>query len=366
MTLGDTSREGAQSYSMNILRNIDTSRFQIDFAVNYIHPNGYEKEMEQYGSGIHVVPKFNVINYQKYKRSWDALLEKEKYDIVHGNVSSTAGIYLKEAKKNGCATIAHSHSAGYRGNALERIVKRVFTAGAKKYADYWFACAESAAIRMFGKNYRQNPNYYDMPNAIDTSRYLFDPVKRDNIRKSLQLEEGVILYGHVGSFSTPKNHTFLIDVFQQIYKQQGKKAYLVLVGDGALREQIEQKVVQCGLQKQVVFTGSVENVHEYLMAMDVLIFPSLFEGFPVALLEAQATGLYSVVSDSITEEVNLTQCIVPLSLEEGAGKWAETAQWIPKIDRISMNQIIAGTRYNMQKSVTVLTTLYEEMSKNAD
>lgn len=361
MTLGDTSREGAQSYVVNILRNLDNERYQVDFAVNFIHPNGYDKEMEQYGCKIHIVPKFKVINYRKYRQAWDALLAKEKYDIVHGNVSSTAGIYLKEAKKYGCATIAHSHSAGYRGSLFERIVKKLFTVGAKKYADYWFACAEPAAVRMFGKNYRKNPNYYDLPNAIETRRYLFDPVKREAIRKSLQLEEDAILYGHVGSFSAPKNHTFLIDIFQQIYREQGKKAHLVLVGDGALREQIEHKVEEYGLQKQVTFTGIVGNVNEYLMAMDGMIFPSLFEGVPLTLMEAQSAGLYCVASDSITQEANLTECVVSLPLEKGAEYWAKIAQELPEIDRSAMNRIMSETRYNMEKSVVTLVELYGKM-----
>lgn len=363
MTLGNTGRGGAQSYVVNILRNIDTSRYQVDFAVSFIHKNGYEKEMEQYGCKIHIVPKFKVINYRKYKQAWTAILAQGKYDIVHGHVSSTAGIYLKEAKKFGCATIAHSHSAGYRGSAFERIVKKLFTVGAKKYADYWFACAEPAAIRMFGNRYRENPNFYELPNAIDTSRYLFNQNVRERLRAELQIEKDAVLYGHVGTFSTPKNHEFLIDVFEQIYKEQGDKAHLVLVGEGALRAQIEQKVAKLGLQKQVVFTGIVDNAQEYLMAMDTLIFPSLFEGVPLVLIEAQAAGLYCVVSDNVTKAVNLTQCIVSLPLEKGAEHWARAAQEIPNIARVEMNRIIAETKYNMCNSIGTLTSLYEKMSR---
>ena len=172
MVLGNTGRGGAQTYAMNVLRNIDRDRFHIDFAVNYVYENGYTDEIRELESEILVIPKFKGINYGEYIRTFNSILINGKYDIVHGHVSSSASLYLRLAKEHGCKTIAHSHSAGYRGNAAEQVIKKMFTTGAKRYADYWFGCSRLAAERMFGKDYEKSPKYYDIPNAIISSRYL--------------------------------------------------------------------------------------------------------------------------------------------------------------------------------------------------
>ena len=363
MVLGNTGRGGAQTYAMNVLRNIDCTRFCIDFAVTERRDNGYETEMEQLGSHIHIIPKFKGSNYRHYIKAVDAILARGEYDIVHGHVSSSAVLYLKQAKKYGCATVVHSHSAGYRGSFAEQVIKYVFTVGAKWYADYWFGCSALAAKRLFGSNYSKHPNYYDIPNAIITDRYLYNEEIRETVRKELGIRADTVLYGHVGSFSAPKNHRFLIEIFAQLHKQQGDKAAFILLGEGPLKDQIEEAIRSCGLTEKVIFTGNVGNVNEYLMAMDAMIFPSLFEGFPVTLLEAQAAGLYTLASDTITKEANLTDCVVSLPLSQGAAQWAQAAQKIPVRNRAEVNQQIADSVFNMRTSIEKLMELYTQMTK---
>ena len=361
MVLGNTGRGGAQTYAMNVLRNIDRDRFHIDFAVNYVYENGYTDEIQDSGSKIFTIPKFKGVNYFEYVKSFDKLLKEGHYDIVHGHVSSSASIYLKIAKRNGCTTVVHSHSAGYRGNAAEQLIKKFATRGARSQADYWFGCSRIAAERLFGPGFESSPKYHSIPNAIITDRYLFDVDIRKQIRESLEIEDNVILYGHVGSFSAPKNHLFLLEVFRKIVDTKGDKVHLVLLGEGSLKNGIEAKVSQLGIRDQVTFSGNVGNVNEYLMGMDVMIFPSIFEGFPVTLLEAQATGLFCLVSDSITNEVNISECIQPMSLNEGSEAWAIKAMEIPEIDRVSVNRTISLSLYNMDNSIKTLMNLYEEM-----
>ena len=361
MVLGNTGRGGAQTYAMNVLRNIDRKRFQIDFAVNYIDKNGYTEEMRALGSQVYSIPKYRGINLFHYICIFNSVLEKGQYNIVHGHVSSSAFIYLRLAKKHGCSTIVHSHSAGFRGSKIEQFVKKLFTKGAKNPADYWFGCSQLAAERVFGREYRQASKYYDIPNAIIVRDYSFDHKKRESIRKKHCIPFEARVYGHIGSFSEPKNHRFIIEVFEQIYKNQGDEAYLILVGEGKLKSEIEREVQRRNLSKQVIFTGNIGNVNEYLMAMDTLIFPSIFEGFPISLLEAQAAGLYCVSSDSITEEVNLTECIRPLSLSAGPKTWAKVAQDMPEINRQKMNERLLHSKYNMDNSIERLMKLYNEM-----
>ena len=141
------------------------------------------------------------------------------------------------------------------------------------------------------------------------------------------------------------------------------KAKLLLIGDGALRREIENEVDQRGLHDSVIFTGNVGNVNEYLMAMDALVFPSFFEGLPLTLLEAQASGLYSVVSDRITSQVFLNECMVSMPLEANAGEWAEKLLSIPTINREEMNCAVSKSAFNMQQSIAQLMLLYEKMLK---
>lgn len=361
MVLGNTGRGGAQTYAINVLRNIDRTRFQIDFVVNRRHENGYETEMEQLGSKIYIIPKFKGVNYFEYIRRFNEVLDEGAYHIVHGHVSSSAVMYLKAAKLRGCVTIVHSHSAGYRGNVLERIIKRFFTAGAKWQADYWFSCSKLAAERLFGRKYAASNKYHYIPNAIVVEEYRFDESIRNRIRSDLGMSSTDVLYGHVGTFSTPKNHKFLIQVFKELYKKQGEKAHLVLLGEGALKAEIEQEVIRSGLEQQVTFTGNVGNVNEYLMAMDIMIFPSLFEGLPVSLVEAQATGLPCIASDRITDEVNITDCMTPVSLSKSAQDWAEIVEHTCANNRQAYNKCVATTKFNMSNSIHELMELYENM-----
>lgn len=361
MVLGNTGRGGAQAYAINVLKAIDHTRYHIDFVVNYSCVDGYDETIAKYGGKIYFIPKFNGINILAYKKSWEAILANGNYDIVHGHVSSSAFLYLHIARKYSCITIAHSHSAGYRGNYAIRVIKKMLTAGAKKYADYWFSCSELAAARMFGKSYLSDPRHHFLPNGIWTDQYRFDDTIRHRIRDELLLDDETVLIGHVGTFSRPKNHKFIIEIFSKIVEADHKKAKLILIGDGALRKSIEAEVDRRGLHDRVIFTGNVGNVNEYLMAMDALVFPSLFEGLPVTLLEAQASGLYCVVSDRITKQVVLNEGVVSLPITLEANDWAMKLIDIPQYDREKMWVTVSDTEFNVQRSISTLTSLYDEM-----
>ena len=138
---------------------------------------------------------------------------------------------------------------------------------------------------------------------------------------------------------------------------------MILVGEGQLREEIEIEVHRRNISKQVLFIGNVGNVNEYMMAMDILVFPSLFEGFPVTLLEAQATGLYCIISDTITDEVVLTEQVRMLSLDAGIENWAKVAQNIPEVDRVKSNKYISDSEFNMDNSIENLMLLYDQMKE---
>ena len=360
MVLDNTGRGGAQTYAMNVLRNIDRERFHIDFVVNRNPENGYGEEILSSGSQILYIPKFKVYNWSEYSNAWKNLLKEHKYDIVHGHVSSTAAIYLKLAKKNGCATIAHSHSAGYRGSWMQQQIKKAFTVKAKDYADYWFSCSDKAAVRLFGKEYKNNSCYMEIPNAIISKRYKFNKETRESIRAGIGLSDNTLLVGHVGSFSTPKNHSFLLEIFSSI-KEKCSDSKFILVGEGPLKDEIRNKADKLGLSADIIYTGNVGNVNEYLMAMDAMVFPSLFEGFPVTMVETQAAGLYTVLSDTITKQVYLTDCLVPMPLECPPSEWADIVLKRMTLNRESYNEIVGRSDFNMDNCIKLLEETYNKM-----
>lgn len=363
MVIGNTRMGGAQAFLLNVLRNIDQERFQIDLAINfYAECNGIEDECRALGCEIYILPYFKVYNYISYQRIWNQFLSTHHYDIVYAHSTNSASVFLKIAKKHGCKTIAHSHSAGYRGNKLEQLTKKFFTRGVKDVADYWFACSDKAAERLYGNNYKNYPHFYYIPNAIDAEKYRFESNTRKKIRDELGIGDDVLLCGHIGTFSVPKNHIFLINVFAEVLKKE-PNARLVCCGTGALLPTVKQQAKELGVLDKIFFTGVVQNANEYLMAMDVFVFPSIFEGFPVSILEAQATGLPIVMSDIITKDVDLTDLIIRQNLSKTPTVWADmvVSAFAKHNMRDTYNSAIAESKYNIKETVKEFERLYTEL-----
>lgn len=360
MVLGNTRRGGTQSFIMNVLQNIDRDRFQIDLAINLDVEGGWGPDMKAFGCNIYIFPYFKVYNWLSFATFWKKFFNEHHYDIVHGHSTNSAGIYLGIAKQHGCVTIAHVHSTGLRGNFFERVAKRWFRKFTRKQADYWFACTEEAAQKLYGDDYKSYVRYYEMPNGINLKRYVFNQNARDRIRKELGLQEDTFLCGHVGTFSVPKNHSFLIDIFAKIVKRNNK-AQLLLIGEGILKDKIIHKVKTLGLLDRIIFIENISNVNEYLMAMDVMILPSLFEGFSYASLEGQTTGLNVVQSDTIPKDCILTDCVEVLPLSQSASYWADKALGMPQRKRETVNGDIVKSKYNIDYTISLISKLYQEM-----
>jgi len=361
MVMANTRVGGVQAFVLNVLRNIDLDKYHIDFAINfYAEHDGIEEECRKYGCEFHILPYFKIYNYLQYSKAWDKFLSSHKYDIVYAHATNSASIFLKIAKKYGMKTIAHSHSAGYRGNRIEQIAKSFFAKGVGDVADYWFSCSDKASDRLYGAAYKTYPHYYNIPNAIDAEKYLFDQGIRDSIRKQLGVDDDTFLCGHLGTFSAVKNHKFLIEIFLEVLKIK-PNSKLVCCGAGALMPVVKQQVKDLGLSDDVIFTGIVNNANEYMMAMDCFVFPSVFEGFPVSVLEAEATGLPIVMHDVITKEVDLTDLIHRKSLSESASEWANLVVNMQSGDRKSYNSAIADSIYNIKTSVKEFEKLYDQL-----
>lgn len=342
--LGGTGLGGAESRIMDLYRRMDKEEIQFDFLVHSSavktyqedaserKPQFYDEEIEKMGGHIYVLPKFRVYNYFAYRKAICRFFEQHhEFRAVQGHMTSTAAIYLPLAKRAGIpVTIAHSRNAGVE-KGLKGIATKVLRKNLYRKADYCFACSALAGIDVFGKERVDAGKVKIIHNAIDAARFTYSPQKRAQMRKKLQVEDKLVL-GHVGRFQAQKNHPYLLEIFAALCRLR-KDAVLFLLGEGPDRELAEQKCVQLGIQSQVIFAGNQKRPEDYYQAFDLFLLPSLYEGLPGVLVEAQAAGLCCLVSDTVTREAQATDLVTYLDIRQPAEVWARKILEKERYDR---------------------------------
>jgi len=359
---GHFDRGGAESMVMNLFRFIDHSKVKFGFVVHGEKVGAFEKEVMSMGAEVFRVPNYKGTNHFEYKKAWNNILKNNpKYSIIHGHVRSTANVYLKMAKKKGLKTISHSHSTS-SGKGISAKIKNLFQYGIRYHADEFLACSVEAGKWLFGEKICSKETFHVLNNAIDTSMYSFNKDIRERKRKELGLENHFTV-GHVGRFHEAKNHDTILEVFYEIQKIN-TNAILLLVGEGQLIEQTKRKAEKLSIDDKVVFLGARSDVNELLQAMDVFLFPSLFEGLPVTLVETQAAGLPAVVSENITSEIKITDLIDFVSLEESYQKWASIVlEKINQTQRKNTKKQIISAQYDIAVTSKWYTKFIIELEK---
>lgn len=349
------NRGGAETMIMNLYRNIDRSKVQFDFIVHTEAKCAFDNEIYTLGGKIFRMPRYTGENHFRYKNEWhDFFKEHTEYKIIHGHVRSTASIYLAIAGKCGLTTIAHSHSTS-SGKGIQAVVKAILQKGIPKVADYCFACSGVAGKWLFADR-----DFTIIKNAIDISKYTTNQNIRKAYRKKLNIEDQIV-YSHVGRFHESKNHKFLLQVFKQIHRINDRTV-LVLVGDGQLRKSIENEIVNLHINDSVVLLGVRSDVPELLQASDCFLLPSLWEGFPVSIVEAQAAGLPCYISDTITRDADLSELVHYLPIKKGPELWAQNILEADlKRKDVSKNLIKAG--FDVVATANQLTIFYEGINK---
>lgn len=309
-------RGGLETMIMNYYRHIDRSKVQFDFLTHRDEKWDYDDEIESLGGRIYHLPRLNPFSPKYLKSLDDFFRDHKEYDIVHCHQDCLSGIVLKYAKKNGVPfTIAHSHSSNQNKN-FKYLIKLVAKRNITKYADYLFACGKEAGRWMFNTD-----DFTILNNAIDTESYIYNEEKSLNMRKKLGIENKFVV-GHVGRFRKEKNHSFIIDIFKKVSEIK-KDALLMLVGDGELLEEMKNKVSSLGLDDKVMFLGSRSDVSDLMQAMDVFLFPSLYEGFGMVLVEAQTSGLKCIISDKVPSDSIISNNIKIINLDSDIKNWVD-------------------------------------------
>lgn len=353
------NRGGLETMLMNYYRHIDHSKVQFDFLVHRKEESNYDAEIKHLGGRIYHISKLDPISH-KYKDDLDTFLRTHsEYKIIHSHLDCMSGIPLKEAKKCGIPVrIAHAHSSNQTKD-IKYILKLFYKRNIIKNANYLFACGDEAGKWMFNVD-----DFKVINNAIDAKNYIYNVDKRKKVRKEFDLGEDSTVIGHVGRFMTPKNHLFIIDIFNKIHTTN-PNTYLMLVGEGNLKESIIEKVRCLGLDDYVIFTGLRSDVNELLQAMDVFLFPSLYEGLPVSIVEAQAAGLPCLISDKVPIECKKTDLVYQLNLDDSIDVWADKVNELSHIVRRDTYEDIKISGFDIIENAKWLENYYLDMYKKA-
>ena len=353
------NRGGAEAMIMNLYRQIDRERLQFDFVENTLQPAAYDDEIRSLGGRIFNCPHYNGLNHAAYLRWWNRFFREHsgEFSIVHGHLGSTAAFYRSAAKKAGLYTIAHSHNTNGVGPA--DLLYRLYAFPTRFIADYFFACSADAGRDRFGRAVASDPSrFFVLNNAIDTKRFAFDPTVRKAVREKLNIAENELLIGHVGRFVAQKNHTFLVDVFSEMYRRNNK-VKLLLIGKEDPEKKIRAKIQSLDLAERVIFAGVQDDVSPYYQAMDLFLMPSLFEGLPLVLVEAQAAGLRCLISDKVPEACILSQDLVSVcKLSDSVSTWERSARALLSYQRKDCSREIAEKGFDIQKTVGWLSEFY--------
>ncbi|MGL9729310.1 glycosyltransferase [Enterococcus sp. DIV0756] len=360
---------GIQAMMKTYFGKINRKKFDVEvLTLETSEESGYFEWLRSSDFKVHVIEGVNLRSvkgqflYQKKLHSF--FKNNEYFDILHMNGSSKNFFVLREAKKSGIKVrIAHSHNTRYQTTSkLQIFLGNILKFPLSHYSNSFFAASNIAGKWLFGETRKT----FILPNAINTKKFYFDSSCRKMIRKEMGLENKFVV-GNVSRFVYQKNHKKIIDVFNKLL-MKNPDAYLVLIGSGELRKATEEYTKELGIRDSVLFVGFRSDIERWLQVMDCYIMPSHYEGLPVVLEEVQATGLPSIVSTAITNEVAVIEHIKFINLSDSDEEWAfEVNRFHNKeIDRKNASEIFKASNFNIDNSIHLLENKYLELVKGSD
>lgn len=324
--VGSMDVGGAESFLMRVYRNLDRSRYQMDFAVATQKKGYYDEEILALGGKLHpITPKTagimkNFFGIRKLVR------DNQYCYVLRTSQHALSALELLAAWLGGAKirTFRSSNSNTISGSKKQVLIHKLCSFMPKWFANVRIAPSTLAAEFMFGKGCIQKGKAILMHNGLDLAYCHYDPQGAAEIRKELGVKENELVVGHIGRLSAQKNHTFLLKTFAEMVKER-PSSKLLLVGMGELEQQLREQTHTLGIEKNVIFAGVRSDIPRVLSAMDVFVFPSLYEGMPNTVIEAQATGLPCVIADTITREADITGLVQYISLADTPEQWAKQA-----------------------------------------
>lgn len=354
---------GVEAVVMNYYRHIDKNKIQFDFICDADSTNIPYEEIEALGGKIILIPPYQkVLTYHKELKR---VLKQGNYKIVHSHINTLSVFSLFAAKCSGVPIrIAHSHSTTNPKEKKKNLMKQVLRPFSKTFATHYMCCSELAGRWLFGDREYEKGNVYLLNNAIDLDKFKYNEKIRKEVRKELNIKDNTLLIGHIGRFCEQKNHSFLIDIFEEVQKQK-QNSMLVLVGQGPTMEKIKEKVIKLKLQEKVIFLGQRKDINKLYQAFDVFVFPSLYEGLGMVLIEAQCSNLYCITSTEVPKVAKINDNVDYLELSKSAKQWADeiikNSKSVKKRDEL--NETIQALGYDIEIEEKKLVDKYGELLK---
>ncbi len=348
---------GVESVVLNYYKNINRKKIQFDFICDSDSTNIPYKEIEELGGKVILIPPYQKIF--QYHKKLKKVLKDGEYKVVHSHINTLSVFSLFAAKCAGVPVrIAHSHSTTNKKEKKKNLLKQTLRPFSKLFATDYMCCSELAGRWQFGDKAYDDGKVYLLNNAINLDKFSFDSKIRNAKRKELNINDGTLVIGHIGRFVPVKNHNFLIEIFNEIYKKN-KNSILILAGQGPLMDSVKIKVKELNLEDNVKFLGQREDVAELYQAFDVFLLPSLYEGLPVVGVEAQAASLLCYLSNEMTKETKVLDTTKFMSLNVHADEWANNIlNDIDKYKRINTSKEMTAKNFNIKEESKKLEEYY--------
>lgn len=349
--VGGMSPGGVESFIMNVYRNIDRDKVQFDFIVHKRNDGDFCNEIESLGGKVFQAPRKSRHPLKNLKMIENTVRDRGYNTVIRHSANAYCVLDLKAAKKGGAKrTIFHSHSTSTK----LKLIHKFFRGMMEKVTTDRFACSENAGKWMYDKL-----DFQVVCNAIDIKKYAYDEEKRISMREKLGINNKTVFI-HVGNLRPPKNHIFMVSFFERVVRRN-KDAVLLLVGQGSEKENIENKISELKITDNVKLLGLRHDIPDLLQAADVFLLPSVYEGLPVSVIEAQAAGLRCLISDVITKDVCVTDLVSRFSLDEGLDSWAEKADELSSEYSRNDTDVIYNTIADAGYDVKKLAMFYEAL-----
>lgn len=347
---------GAEKVAADIGVYADKSKFELDYLVFGDDPRDYEALLLKNGCKVICFPEPSE-NFGNYLKSLKKLIKENGYNVIHAHTMFNCGWAMLMGKLCGIPVrISHAHSALLEERSVKtKLYEVVMRLLILLFSTDLVACGKKAGERLYGKKTFEKKGKLIL-NGINVKSFKFEAEKRNEIRAQLALSNDFVI-GHAGHIYPVKNQMFLVELMPEILNVK-PNAKLLLLGDGPDRAAVEEKVKELGIFDKVILTGNVQNVADYLSAMEVFAFPSLYEGTPLSLIEVQSNGLPCIISDAVPEDVYLTDLVTPLSLEEKQ-RWIEKITSAERNNPESYNEFMQKSEFELSVALNKFYEIYK-------
>ena len=347
---------GVESVVMNYYRHIDRKKIQFDFICDEDSTDIPYDEIKKLGGKVILIPPYQKVI--KYHKELKKVLKEGKYKIAHSHINTLSVFSLWAAKSAGVPVrIAHSHSTSNKKEWKKNLFKNTLRPFSKKYATHYFSCTEHAGRWLFGDKEYNKGNVYLLNNAIDINKFGYNENKRKKVRKELKIKDSTLVIGHIGRFVEQKNHRFLIDIFYE-FNKKNRDSILLLVGKGPLMSEIEEKAKNLGILNSIKFLGQRDDINEIYQAMDLFLFPSLYEGLGMVLVEAQCSGLPCIASTEVPHVAKILENVEFIDNNESINSWVDTINKLKNCERKTNYKVLEKSGFNIKEESKKLQEIY--------